>query len=111
EHHTSANTYQLYLHTLNFTKNLVYKYIECEEEKFIVKAKKDIIDWIEANSVNTDIGKYVWYDHTVANRLTNILFYQLNAPNQYKLSQKIFRNTVETHIEFLANDSNYAHNN
>lgn len=112
KHKISSNTYQLYLHTLNFTKSLVYTYIETGDVRYIKKAKNIFEDWIIHNTdPKANNNPYAWYDHTVSSRLTNLLFFQINAPEKYKVNKKTLEEAYIKHIDFLVNDANYPNNN
>lgn len=111
KHNISSNTYQLYLHTLNFTKSLVKSYIFHNDFKYISLAKKIIDDWIEKNLDQEKKSNYVWYDHTVSSRIQNILFYQVNVPAYFKIEENLLSKVFEKHIEFLSRYKNYTENN
>lgn len=111
QHLISSNTYQLYLHTLNFNNDLVKSYIATKEVKYIVKSKNILESWIK-NNINSELKRqYAWYDHTVANRIQNLLFYQVNAPKKYKIKKKKFDQVFSLHLEFLKRNENYPENN
>src|SRR5699024_7361312 len=52
KHTNSANTYKLYLHTLNFIKSLVYAFQKTNDENFQKIASKHLNDWIDTNYLN-----------------------------------------------------------
>lgn len=111
-HHISRNSYQLYMHTLNFMNHLVFAYLETKNEAYIEKAKVIIEDWYINNHNKTgEITNHAWYDHTVSKRITNILFFQLNVPVEYKLGEQRMQSLLVKHISFLADESNYSENN
>lgn len=109
KHSISSNTYQLYLHTLNFNNSLVRAFVKKQDLKYIVKAKSIIEDWIKENLNQKE--NYAWYDHTVSSRIQNLLYYQSNAPDRYKIKKKKFEKTIEKHLDFLVKFKNYTENN
>lgn len=111
KHHISSNTYQLYLHTLNFIKSLVKMYLENGDTKYVTVAENIIKSWIKENLNQDKKTNYAWYDHTVSSRLQNLLYYQANVPDKFKIKEKIFSNVFEKHIDFLSKYKNYTENN
>lgn len=111
KHSISSNTYQLYLHTLNFIKSLVKMYLENGDTKYVIVAENVIKSWIKENLNQDKKTNYAWYDHTVSSRLQNLLYYQANVPDRFKIKEKIFSNVFEKHIEFLSKYKNYTENN
>lgn len=110
-HEISANTYQLYLHTLNFNNSLVKKFIKTHEEKYIKRAKLIVEDWIKSNLFESAKENFAWYDHTVSSRIQNILYFQSNAPNKFKLKKKNLSRVINEHLGFLVSYHNYTENN
>lgn len=111
KHTISSNTFQLYLHTLNFNNNLVKAFIKTGETKYIVKAKNIIENWIKENINPEEKVNYAWYDHTVSSRLQNLLYFQANAPTKYRIKKKFFSKVFEKHLEYLRKYKNYTENN
>lgn len=111
EHKNSANTYKLYLHTLNFIKSLVYTFKNTNNEHFQRIASIHLKDWIEANYSNLNNTEKVWYDHTVSSRIQNIIYYQIHVDERYKLDSKLFNELITYHLDFLINPNNYNESN
>ena len=111
KHSISSNTYQLYLHTLNFNNSLVKAFIQKNDIRYIIKAKLIIEDWIKENLNQKETKNYAWYDHTVSSRIQNLLYYQSNAPNKYKIKKKKFAKVFKKHLDFLVKYKNYTENN
>lgn len=111
KHSISSNTYQLYLHTLNFNNSLVKAFIQKNDIRYIIKAKLIIEDWIKENLNQKETKNYAWYDHTVSSRVQNLLYYQSNAPNKYKIKKKKFAKVFKKHLDFLVKYKNYTENN
>lgn len=110
-HKISSNTYQLYLHTLNFNNSLVKKYIKSNDVKYIIKAKYIIEEWIKFNLEQNSKTNFAWYDHTVSSRIQNILYFQANAPKRFKIKKKKFVVVLNKHLDFLQSYKNYTENN
>lgn len=111
QHQISANTYQLYLHTLNYVKSLVKSYLVSEKKEYIISAQSIVQNWIHYNMNIDEKINYAWYDHTVSNRLQNILYYQVNVPTEYRIDAKVFYEVYEKHIDYLSQYKNYPENN
>lgn len=111
KHSNSSNTYQLYLHTLNFITSLVRAYIKNQDVKYIVLAKSIVDSWIKENLNQEKTVNYAWYDHTISSRIQNLLYYQVNVPKRYQIKKKKFERVYDKHIDFLSKYKNYTENN
>jgi len=108
-HVTNSRTYQVYLHSLNIIKDFVQMYLSSNNEKYLMQAVELIKDWYKKNMgvENTNLS---WNEHAVSYRILNIIYFQENAGNS-KLPQKIFNKIIDSHINYLNDDTNYKDNN
>src|SRR5699024_5085704 len=111
QHRVSSNTYKLYLHTLHFIRTLVFGYINLWDNKYQIKAQEYMMDWIENNYKILNNTEKVWYDHTVSSRIQNIIYFQMNVDDQYKIDNELFSELVKYHLDFLMNPQNYNESN
>lgn len=111
QHRVSSNTYKLYLHTLHFIRTLVFGYINLGDNKYQIKAQEYLMDWIENNYKILNNTEKVWYDHTVSSRIQNIIYFQMNVDDQYKIDNELFSELVKYHLDFLMNPQNYNESN
>lgn len=106
-----GNSYQLYIHTLRFVNELLLMYEETKEHKYLDKAKEYIMDWFDFVTNYKTTG-FVWYDHSVAQRVQVLLFYLLLSENDSDFLDKEFiGDLLNYHAEFMLDISNYKHNN
>lgn len=104
-----GNSYQLYIHTLRFVNELLLMYEETKEQKYLKKAKRYIMDWIDFVT-NYKTTALVWYDHSVAQRVQVLLFYLLLSEND-SFENELIGNLLHYHAEFMLDIKNYKHNN
>jgi hypothetical protein len=105
-----GNSYQLYIHSLRFVNELLIKFEETKEIRYLMKAKKYIDSWI-AYAVNNEGGSMVWYDHPTANRVQVILFYLFLSKGLLDNEDSLFGKILEYHSTFLSKDENYRRHN
>lgn len=111
EHNNAANTYQLYIQTLNVISYLCDGYVESKEKLYLYKAYNLLLNWIHFIKTDEQANKFKWVDHTVANRtLTMIYFFNL-AKDVINIEKNIIIDILIEHGEFLFDDKNYTKNN
>src|SRR5699024_7491796 len=108
-HVTNSRTYQVYLHSLNIIKDFVQMYLISHNDKYLMQAVELIKDWYKKN-IGVENTNLAWNEHAVSYRILNIIYFQENAGNS-KLPQKIFNKIIDSHIEYLNDDTNYKDNN
>jgi len=111
-HSKSANSYQLYLHSLNLISYLTDAYLVSKEVKYLKKAYSILEDWILYNKSQCREKKdYVWSDHATSYRTINIIYLYLVANNMIKIDHdKIYCLLLE-HLDFLNNFPDYRNDN
>lgn len=109
--HTTA-TYQVYLHSLRILRDLTNSFIVTQDERYILKAKEIINDWINSKSNESFYPKNSsWKDHSTASRMKSIIYFQQNVPNNFQLDDKVFDKILNKHCQFLSNREFYSENN
>ncbi len=111
QHSNAANTYQLYIHTLNVVSYLCDAYVESNDDIYLYKAYSLILDWILYSKTNVEENKFKWVDHTAANRALTIIYFLNLSKNVIKVNKSIMLEILITHAEFLFDDDNYVKNN
>ncbi|PAE27924.1 hypothetical protein CHI07_17165 [Paenibacillus sp. 7884-2] len=111
QHKNSPNTYQLYLQSLDVVSHLCNNYEETQEIKYLKKAYDLIIDWIKYDKKSEQKNRFRWYDHTVASRSLNIVYFCSLSRDKVKINKKIIYQYLLKHGNFLFNDENYPQNN
>jgi hypothetical protein len=107
----SANTYQLYLHTLNSVSYLVNQFEESREHKYLDKAYDLIKGWDEYNNSNKPKSNKVWADHPSASRVMNIVYFFNIASGEIELDENFLFSLLLEHARYLADDTHYNKNN
>ena len=110
-HPESANTYRLYLQCLNVLSHLVDAYRMTKEKKYLVKAKEILWDWIDYILHDNSKNTYKWADHSVSNRVLNIIYLYTIAHEVIKLDEEKIIPILIKHGEFLEDDKHYRPNN
>lgn len=103
-------SYQLYIHSLRFVSSLLLEYDRTKDEKYLTKSQTYIESWIkfmESKSKN----KMVWYDHPVANRVQNIIYFLYLSKGKLKINEEKYYKLLKKHGRFLMDDKNYRYNN
>lgn len=111
EHTSSANTYSLYMQCLNAMSLLCDAYHETDEKLFLYKAYEILLDWYSFMKTRETYNKYVWVDHTAANRVLNIIYFYFSSNDVIELEEKIIYDLLVEHGDFLMEDGNYTENN
>lgn len=110
-HPNSANTYRLYIQCLNVISHLVDAYRLTNKKKYLIKAKEILWDWRDNIMNDNTQNKYKWVDHSVANRVMNIIYLYIIGHDVITLEEEIIVPILIKHGEFLDNDKNYRPNN
>ena len=111
QHSNAANTYQLYIQTLNVISYLCDAYQESKDTIYLYKAYSLLLDWILYIKTDQQENKFKWVDHTVANRTLNIIYFITLAQDNIYIDRNLIINILITHGQFLYNDKNYVQNN
>lgn len=106
----NKNSYQLYLHSLNSISYLINSYIISNNSIYLKKSLEIIMSWNSYNLKNNK-NNMIWYDHTVANRILNLMFFQLISKNILDYDYNLIEKLILKHIDYLMNDNNYRMNN
>lgn len=112
-----SNTHAFQAHSLFLLSDLIYAYNTTENKQYLTKGIELFISWYENNPrYNLLPSHYSWGDHTVANRLINVVSffsYLQDEPaflNSPELVAK-FDSFVSAHISFLLSKHNYSFKN
>src|SRR5699024_746968 len=112
KHNHARATYQVYLHCLHMVRYLTNSYLVKKEEKYLIKAKEVIEQWLnDKNNQSFETKNSAWKDHSAASRMKNIIYYQINVPEKFKIDEKYFEEIVKKHCEFLSMKEHYSENN
>src|SRR5699024_11117530 len=86
KHNHARATYQVYLHCLHMVRYLTNSYLVKKEEKYLIKAKEVIEQWLnDKNNQSFETKNSAWKDHSAASRMKNIIYYQINVPEKFKI--------------------------
>ncbi|WP_411843720.1 heparinase II/III family protein [Salinicoccus sp. HZC-1] len=107
-HPSNSNTYQTYLHSLNFINVFVELGIYENNDRLLKEARDIIKKWHKSN--NNNFSNFAWAEHPAASRIINIMNFQENA-KEYKLKNRLFNKIIVDHCEFLNDEKNYKMNN
>ena len=112
-HPNSANTYKLYIQCLNFVSNLCDAYVKTQKRVYLLKAYEILLDWIVYVKTDRTTNRFKWVDHTVANRVMNIIYFISLATeaNEFEFKKDILGKMLIEHGRFLEDDKNYNPNN
>jgi len=117
QYSSSPSSYNLGLQALDMVSILSYGYLETRQLKYLERAYAILLNWISYLEENQKPNnKYVWYDHSVASRLLNIVYF-LSIRNTNKRVSEFFLlvdeekliRLLEIHAEYLMNHNNYAY--
>ncbi|WP_026858341.1 heparinase II/III family protein [Jeotgalicoccus psychrophilus] len=112
KHDHARATYQVYLHCLHMVRYLTNSYLAKNEEKYLVKAKEVIEEWLNSKENKSfETKNSAWKDHSAASRMKNIVYFQTNVPEQFKLEKSVFEDITKKHCKFLAMKEHYSENN
>ncbi len=112
QHFTAANSYQLYIHSLNMISYLTDAYLVSKDIKYLKKAYSILKDWQEYNKSNCKVKKnYVWSDHSTTFRTINILYFYLVSYNLIKINHKEIYSIIIEHLDYLNNFPYYSNDN
>ena len=104
KHETSANTYQLYIHSLDVITYLVDAYLIDNNKKYLKKAYEILISW---NKYNKEFcrrkKRFAWVDHSASNRIISILYLYLVAFNVIDIDKQFFYDSFIEHVDYLYN--------
>lgn len=110
-HPKASNTYKLYIQCLNVLSYLVDAYQQTKEEKYLFKAKEILWDWINYITYDKTNNKFKWVDHSVSNRVINIIYLYSVGHEIINLDEEKIIPLLIKHGEYLEDDNNYTPNN
>ena len=110
-HPNSANTYRLYIQCLNVISHLCDAYIQTKDKKYLYKAYSILLDWILFIKTDQERNRFKWVDHSVANRVMNIIYFYNLAKDEIDINDSIIVEILIEHGSFLEDDKNYVQNN
>lgn len=108
KHNQNINTYQVYLHSLNFIQDFILVAQSERKNTYFKLARNIIMDWYKFARTKKDNA--AWNEHATSSRIMNIIDFQLAAGDN-KLDVEIFQKIVKQHCGFLYLDSKYKYNN
>ena len=112
----SPTTYTVTLFTLDMVAVLGYAYEETENPAYLERASWIILDWIDYTETEGENNKYIWYDHSTASRVVNLIYFLTFSEDQalsFIYSESlidIITQTLIQHSEYLMNDNRYLWN-
>lgn len=111
-HKHTAATYQIYLHCLHIVRDLTDSYLTTNNEKYALKARNLIYEWLESeHNQSFNAKNSSWKDHSAASRMKNFVYFQFNIDEKYKIDTDFFEKTLDKHCEFLSLREFYSENN
>lgn len=105
----SPNTFSLWLHTLNPIYYLANAYVQNGNIEYMNLADNILNSWLDYNYITENKNRYTWYDHSVAVRTENLIYYTLVRESIFGESDEL-RNLVDEHAKWLSEESNYVLN-
>lgn len=108
QHKNSANSYQLYLQSLEVINHLCVYYEKTKEKEVLEKANDIIQDWIHFDQTATKKSKQCWYNHTVASRAIALVHFYSVANGVINIDQEAFTNILIKHANFLVDEKYYV---
>lgn len=98
----SSNTYELLIHSLNVITYLTDAYLEFNDKKYLIKAYKIFLSWINYNKKKCKIKKKnIWVDQSASYRLINLLYFYSVAFKYDMIDNKIINDFIIEHLEYL----------
>lgn len=106
---TSPNTFSLYLQTLRPIYYLSRAYLATNDIRYLNYADKFVDSWVDYEKSSESLNRYTWYDHTVAERTENLIYYYIvkQTAGDPSLDEKI-KQTIKESAEWLFFDDNYT---
>ena len=108
KHPNNQNTYQTYLHSLNFINVFTQLAVHNEDKNLMKEIRNIILDWNKKNRLNEE--NFAWAEHPAASRILNIIYFQEHTLF-YKFKKKEFDKIIKDHCQFLNDEKNYKMNN
>jgi hypothetical protein len=107
---SSPNTFSLWLHTLNPVYYLSNAYVQTGNNKYIELAEVILNSWLQYDGKLMNKNRYTWYDHSVAVRSENLIYYALVYKNLTGKTNSDLVAKIKKHAEWLSKESNYIKN-
>lgn len=109
KHQHNSRTYQTYLHSLTFIRDLVLEYKDTKDKSLLETANLYLNDWIR-NHKEIKFSNSSWNEHAVSTRIQNIIYFQKFA-EENKIDNSIFQHLLKQHCTYLSDDKFYKENN
>jgi hypothetical protein len=108
----AENSFHLWLHSLNTVSYLSNAHEMSRNRRYLDRAWQIITDWVAY--AKTGKNKYVWYDHSVSNRIGTFIYFYQRADGAGLLTdvhRHYLVNLIVEHADWLADPKNYAQYN
>jgi len=105
---SSPNTFLLWLHTLNPVYYLSNAYVQTGNSKYMDLAGEILDSWIQYDETSENKNRYIWYDHTVAVRTENLIYYALVCKNHTGKPNEKVESLIQVHADWLSQEENYV---
>lgn len=106
---SSPNTFSLYLHSLRPVYYLSIAYLVTNDDSYLLAADKIIKSWDDYDRLSSRKNRYAWYDHSVAERTENLIFFAM-INNRLNGNREYLDKMIAQNAEWLNNDLNYTRN-
>lgn len=106
----SPNTFSLWLHSLNPIYYLANAYVQSGNIEYMNLAENILSSWLQYNDKSKLKNRYTWYDHSVAVRTENLIYYTLLYESISGSKSEKLRDVINEHAEWLMKESNYVLN-
>lgn len=105
-------TWCFYLHSLDLIGYLMNAYEVESNNDYLIKSQEIIESWIKANpSEENQMSFYAWKDHSVANRVVNMIQFWMNYKDSAVYDEKfedLLMESLIQHGDYLLLDSNHT---
>ncbi|MGG3453183.1 heparinase II/III domain-containing protein [Paenibacillus rhizolycopersici] len=106
----SPNTFSLYLHTLRPIYYLCKAYLFTNNMAYLNIADEFLNSWTHYVENKKSPNRYAWYDHSVAERIENLLFFSIIKEHKKDTSGlRFIRKIIQINSEWLYKDENYTY--
>lgn len=106
------NTWCFYLHSLDIVAYLINGYEMEHNDQYLKKAEEIIESWIISNpSKENQMSTYAWKDHSVANRVINMIQFWMSYKSSSIYNErfkKLLMKSLMQHGDYLELDSNHT---
>ncbi|MBQ6570464.1 MAG: alginate lyase family protein [Clostridia bacterium] len=111
----SPNTFSLYFQSLCCVQYLSAAYENTGNESYLDLAREIIDSWnrFDENKELSAQNKYIWYDHAMALRTDNLIYFMTVYEQSGKLDEdyaEFFRSLLQRHVDMLSDEDRYTKN-